>query len=222
MFKSLLLLSSLLFSQYSFADQAFEKIVTVEVTEINGFNSSVELPKVPKNPIDEIAIMIDSLIAIGKKIWPIIEAGRPVITNGLIPAISILPHMEGNNGVLYQMANWSFPTAKSYRLSYKNIYGFEVIGFTYTIYFQYAGSLNGVGKYLTSLSVQASDIYAAWGGFKFNVTSELVSIANVGTQNSPIASGIIKVNCIAKSILNEDQSSQSFYVDGNGGFAIIK
>jgi hypothetical protein len=120
------------------------------------------------------------------------------------------------------MANWSVPTAKTFRLSYKNVYGFEVIGFTYTIYFQHGGSLNGVGKYVTSLVIQASDIYAAWGGFKFDVTSELVSIANVGTEAEPVASGIINVKCIAKSILNEDQSTQSFYVDGNGTFSILR
>lgn len=222
MLKSFLLISILFFSQFSHADQASEKITSIEVKEISSMPFSVELPKAPTNPVEEIAIMIDSLIALGKKIWPIIEAGRPVITNGLIPAISILPRMDDNTGVLYKMANWSIPTARSYRLSYKNIYRREVIAFTYTIYFQHGGSLNGVGKYVTSLVVQATNIYAAWGGFKFDVTSELVSIANVGSDTAPVASGIIKVNCKAKSILNEDQSSQSFYVDGNGAFQVLR
>lgn len=222
MFKSLLLLTVLTFSNYTFADQDFEKITNIEVTDVTALQTFVELPKAPSNPVEEISIMIDSLIALGKKIWPIIEAGRPVITNGLIPAISILPRMDDNAGVLYKMSGWSIPTSKSYRLSYQNIYGQEVIGFTYTIYFQYGGSLNGAGKYVTSLVVQASDIYAAWGGFKFDVTSELVSIANVGSEVSPVASGIIKLTCKAKSIFNENQSSQSFYVDGNGTFQELK
>lgn len=221
MLKSLLLLSVLLFSQLSFADQDFEKVVTVDVSELSSLGSSYELLGASANPVEEISMMIDSLIALGKKVWPIIEAGRPVLTNGLVPAISILPRMEGTSGVLYQMANWSLPSTRTYRISYKNVYGLEVIGFTYTIYFQHGGSLNGVGKYVTSLLVQASDIYAAWGGFKFDVTSELVSIANVGTVEAPVASAIIKINCKAKSILNEDQSSQSFYVDGNGRFKAL-
>lgn len=221
MLKSLLLLSVLSFSQLSFADQDFEKVVTVDVSELSSLGSSYELPGASANPVEEISMMIDSLIALGKKVWPIIEAGRPVLTNGLVPAISILPRMEGTSGVLYQMANWSLPSTRTYRISYKNVYGLEVIGFTYAIYFQHGGSLNGVGKYVTSLLVQASDIYAAWGGFKFDVTSELVSIANVGTVEAPVASAIIKINCKAKSILNEDQSSQSFYVDGNGTFKAL-
>ncbi len=221
MLKSLLLLSVLLFSQLSFADQDFEKVVTVDVSELSSLGSSYELPGASANPVEEISMIIDSLIALGKKVWPIIEAGRPILTNGLVPAISILPRMEGTSGVLYQMANWSLPSTRTYRISYKNVYGLEVIGFTYTIYFQHGGSLNGVGKYVTSLLVQASDIYAAWGGFKFDVTSELVSIANVGTVEAPVASAIIKINCKAKSILNEDQSSQSFYVDGNGRFKAL-
>jgi len=222
MLKRLLVLSSLLFSQYSYADQASQKVTTIEVLEINSLGTSVEMPKAPVNPIEDIAIMIDSLIALGKKILPIIEAGRPVITNGLKPMISVLPKMDDTSGVLYKMANWSVPLSKSFRLSYKNVYGREVIGFTYTIYFQHGGSLNGVGKYITSLAVQASDIRAAWGGFKFDVTSELISIANVGTDANPIASAIIRVNCKAKSILNEDQSAVSFYVDGNGNFQELK
>jgi hypothetical protein len=216
MLKSLILLSSILFSQYIYADQASEKITSMDIVTLNRVSNSLQLPAVQSNPIDEIAIIIDSMIALGKKIWPIIEAGRPVITNGLAPVISVLPKLDDNSGVLYKMANWSAPTAQSYRLSYKNIYGKEVIGFTYTIYFQHDGSLNGVGKYITSLAVQASDIHAAWGGFKFDVTSELISIANVGSESAPVASAIIRVNCKAKSVLNEDQSSISFYVDGTG------
>lgn len=216
MLKGLILLFSLLFSQYIYADQAFEKVTSIEVVELNSLTPMVALPGTPANPVDEIAIIIDSMIALGKKLWPIIQAGRPVITNGLGPVISILPRLDDNTGVLNKMANWSIPTVKNYRLSYKNVYGREVISFTYTIYFQHDGSLNGIGKYITSLSVQASDIYAAWGGFKFDVSSELISIANVGSEASPVASVIIRVNCKAKSILNEEQSAVSFYVDGNG------
>ena len=72
MLKRLLVLSSLLFSQYSYADQASQKVTTIEVLEINSLGTSVEMPKAPVNPIEDIAIMIDSLIALGKKILPII------------------------------------------------------------------------------------------------------------------------------------------------------
>ncbi|MBC7712559.1 MAG: hypothetical protein H7177_04445 [Rhizobacter sp.] len=185
--------------------------------EINP-TANVELPSLPANPIDEIAMYLDGLIAIGKKIWPIIDAGRPVITtNGLIPAMSVLPHIEGTQAraELLEMANWSVPKAVSYRVSYKNYFNSEVIGFTYTVFFQHSGTYKGIGKYITSLRVQASEVYAAWG-FNFDAASELVNVANVGSVDAPVASAIISISYKAKGLINELRNAQSFYVDGNG------
>ncbi len=230
MFKSLFIAMLLVSSVPSFSEEVDPALVitSVEVRQVATPPSTlsnlleekatVELPKIPTNPVDEIAMYVDGLIALGKKIWPIIEAGRPVITtNGLIPALSVLPHLEGDTtrAAMHQMAGWSAPKAISYRISYKNYYNSEVIGFTYTVFFQYAGSYKGVGKYITSLKVQASQVYAAWG-FNFDANSELVSVANIGTEEAPVASAIIQISYKAKGLLNEVRNSQSFYVDGNG------
>lgn len=200
------------------------RIESVSVVEVESFalpiENRVELPTTPGNPIGEITMIVDGLIALGKKIWPIIDAGRPVINNKLIPAISILPHLDNPAGVMTQMANWSVPVTRSYRVSFKNGFNSEVVGFTYTVYFQYNGNLNGVGKYVTSLKVQASQIYAAWG-FNFDAVSELVGIANVGSAADPIASGIIQVAYTVRGLLNESRSAQSFYVDGNGNIQVL-
>lgn len=227
MFKSFFIASFLLLSTVSFAQEVDPALVisSVEVHEVEtpDDKATVELPKVPTNPIDEVAMYLDGLIAIGKKIWPIIEAGRPVITtNGLIPSLSVLPHIEGSAAKteLYQMANWSAPKAVSYRVSYKNLYGSEVIGFTYTVFFQYNGSYKGNGKYITSLKVQASQVYAAWG-FNFDATSELINVANVGSEENPVASAIIQISYKAKGLLNEMRNSESFYVDGAGTMQLL-
>ena len=227
MFKSFFIASCLLLSTVSFAQEVDPALVisSVEVHQVEtpDDKATVELPKVPTNPIDEVAMYLDGLIAIGKKIWPIIEAGRPVITtNGLIPSLSVLPHIEGSAAKteLYQMANWSAPKAVSYRVSYKNLYGSEVIGFTYTVFFQYNGSYKGNGKYITSLKVQASQVYAAWG-FNFDANSELVNVANVGSEENPVASAIIQISYKAKGLLNEMRNSESFYVDGAGTMQLL-
>ncbi len=221
MFKSMLLAIFLFTASLSaFAnDPAFE-IKNVEIHEIDPLTSVVELPGVTATPIDEISIIIDGLMAIGKKIWPIIEAGKPVVNNRLIPAVSILPHLDGEAPVLNQMANWSIPKVRSYRVSYTNGYGSEVVAFTYTIMFQHNGDLNGVGKYVTSLRVQASQIYVAWG-FNFDATSELTAISNVGSVKDPVASGIIQIAYTVKTIINESRSAQSFYVDGLGNIQLL-
>lgn len=222
MLKSLFI-ASLLLSNVPTFSQEFDPELTissVEVYEVESFEEKavVTLPKAPSNPVDEIAMYVDGLIAIGKKIWPIIDAGRPVInTTGLIPSLSVLPELEGSGkrAEMNQMANWSAPRSVTYRVSFKNYLNSEVIGFNYTVFFQYNGSYKGNGKYITSLKVQASKVYAAWG-FNFDATSELINVANVGTDENPVASAIIQISYKAKGLLNEVRNAQSFYVDGNG------
>lgn len=218
-----LLLSSLNFAHAEVNANSFDpalKITTISVSEVEPLLVLDPKVELPTNPIGEISIILDGLIAIGKKIWPIIDAGRPVINNKLVPAISILPHLDNPAAVMTQMANWSIPKTRSYRVSYKNGFGSEVVGFTYTIFFQYNGDLNGVGKYVTSLKVQASEIYTAWG-FNFDAVSELVGIANVGSQAAPVASGIIQVAYTVRGKINEVRNAQSFYVDGAGNIQLL-
>jgi hypothetical protein len=196
-------------------------IDSVSVSEVEPLTQTLNpTAELPTNPIGEVIAVIDSMIAIGKKIWPIIDAGRPVINNKLIPAISILPHLEGENPTLNQMSNWSIPKVRSYRVSFKNGWGSEVVGFTYTLYWQHSGDYKGVGKYVTNLKVQASEIYTSWG-FNFDATSELAGISNVGSTEAPVASGIIQVAYIVKGLVNEVRAAQSFYVDGNGNFQVL-
>ena len=228
MFKALFIVT-LMFSSVSSYSQEVDQsqiISSVEVTRIESdpvIQHRLELPAIPGNPIDEVAMYIDGLIALGKKIWPIIEAGRPVITTtGILPAISVLPHLEGVDPKteFYEMANWAAPKAQSYRVSYKNGFGKEVIGFNYTVFFQYGGDLNGVGKYITNLKVQASQIYAAWG-FNFDASSELIGLANVGSKDQPVASAILSISYKAKGLINEVRNAQTFYVDGNGDMKVL-
>lgn len=193
-------------------------VESVTVTEVEPL--VVPMAELPTNPLGEVIAVIDSLIALGKKIWPIIEAGRPVINNKLIPAINILPNLEGQNPALNQMSNWSVPKVRSYRVSFKNGWGSEVVGFTYTLFWQYNGDYKGTGKYVTNLKVQASEIYTSWG-FNFDATSELIGISNVGSSEEPVASGIIQVAYTVKGLMNEVRSAQSFYVDGVGNFQVL-
>jgi len=167
------------------------------------------------NPIADVISVIDNLMALGQKILNIIEQGKPVVNIQMAPAISIIPNIDGTNVVLNNMANWSVPRMVSYRLSFTNALGMEVVGFTYTLFFQHHGSYNGHGKYVTNLKVQASDVAAMWGS-NFTATSEFVGMSNVGTMEEPIGSGIIQVSYIAKGLLNQKLGSRSFYVDGNG------
>lgn len=221
-----LFIATLLVSNVSVYSQEVDQsqvIASVEIKRIKLEQPLLVLPTIPGNPLDEVAMYVDGLIAIGKKIWTIVDAGRPVInTNGFTPAISVLPHLEGTDPktAFYEMANWSVPKTVSYRVSYKNGFGQEVVAFNFTVFFQHNGDYNGNGKYITNLKVQASQVYAAWG-FNFDASSELVGLANVGSKANPVASAIVEVSYKVKGLVNEVRNWQVFYVDGNGEIKLI-
>jgi hypothetical protein len=73
---------------------------------------------------------------------------------------------------------------------------------------------------VTSLKVEASEIYTSWG-FNLDATSEMINISNVGTKEAPIGSGIIQVSYKVKGYLNEIRSAQSFFVDGEGNIQLL-
>ena len=225
MFKALLITSILLSNLPSYAQELGDEqvITSVEITKVEVEPTS-DFMSTLGGPIGEVTMIIDGLIAIGTKLWPIIDAGRPVIdTSGMAPSISVLPEFKNADPKreFYEMANWSLPRAQSFRVSYKNKFKSEVVGFTYTVYFQFNGNYNSKGKYITNLKIQASNADALWG-FKLNASSELIGIANVGTINNPVASAIIQISYTAKSVVNEVRSSQSFYVDGLGKMKMLR
>ncbi|MDD4974952.1 MAG: hypothetical protein PHY93_11410 [Bacteriovorax sp.] len=198
------------------------KALTITDVKIHEIETVEALPMfLPTlNPIGDVIMVIDSLLALGQKIWPIIEQGRPVVTTKLAPAVSVIPNIEGTNVVLNQMENWSLPKMVSYRISFNNALDMEVIGFTYTIFYQYNGTYNSKGRYITNLKVQASNIYASWGS-NFDASSELIGISNVGTLQDPLASAIIQVSYVAKGVFNQNSGARSFYVDGAGNISPI-
>lgn len=210
-----LMLFNLITNAYSETKSTIDDSLILDSVTVEEIEPLIQ-PIDQANSIGDIISILDGLIAVGKKIWPIIEAGRPVVNIKLAPAISILPNLENPNGVLSQMENWSFPEVKSYRVSIKNAMGFEVIGFTYSIIFQHSGQFQGKGKYVTSLKVSAANVHVGWGGFEFNATSELLGISNVGSLANPVASGIIQITYEAKGKLNAIRDTFSYYIDGNG------
>jgi hypothetical protein len=226
MSKSIMLVTLLLSSALNFAhaqlpelnNDPVNQITSVSVNELKTATFITEVPQAPSQ-IGEIIAIVDGVMAIGERIWKIVEAGKPVVTTKFSPSISALPEMEGEGAVLRKMANWSVPKIKSYRVSLKNRFNQEKVAFTYTVFFQFNGSYKGKGKYITNLKVQASDVYVAWG-FNFDAASELIGIANVGSDEAPVASAIIQISYAARS-LNEVRDAQSFYVDGAGNVQVI-
>ncbi len=163
----------------------------------------------------EAIMIVDQLVALGKKIWPIIEAGRPVITTKFAP-VYVLPVqvLDDQNLVL---DSWSTPKVARYKVVYENLFGMDVITFTFSVQYQAEGQLDGVGKYLSGVYVSADNVSVSWG-FDFDAKTVVTAITNRGTLENPVAGLTLRLEYVAKSVLREIRSTASFHVTGNGTF----
>ena len=200
------------------ADSKYEEdyftIGKVTVTEVETPAEYLEDKADVKN-LGQVIMTIEKLIALGKKIWAIIEAGRPVLNTNLMSPLSVLPKTDDPDAAFYQMEGWSAPKAVTYRVEYENLFGMTVIGFDYTVIFQYAGKYEGKGNYITGLNVKASNVSVAWG-FKFDANSSLVNIANRGSSANPTAGATVQIDYKASSVMRTISTSESFHVTGKG------
>ncbi len=209
-----------------FADEEelkkYFSISSVSVTPITSEYVFDNFANKQDKALGEIIMVVDQLIALGKKIWPIVQAGRPVINTQFSPALSVLPRTNDAPDMvaMYQMSNWQSPTQKSYLIEYKNGFGSTVISFTYSVSFQYGGKYEGKGLYLTGLDVSASNIRVSWG-FEFDATSALINISNSGTMEDPIATATVRIDYKSKSFFNAIHASEAFHVRGDGSLTKV-
>ncbi len=162
-----------------------------------------------------VIMIIDKLIAIGEKIMPTIEKGRPVVSNNSMAAISVLPRLNTKDPVVHEMGNWSLPMTKHYKISYGNGFGVEVVSFVYSVSFQYNGNYEGKGKYLTGIRASARNVVVSWG-FDLDASSQLIQISNVGTAQNVVAGATIEISYTVKNVMRNITTSTSFFVTGAG------
>jgi hypothetical protein len=166
--------------------------------------------------LDGIIMVIDKLIAIGQKIIPTIKEGKPVVNATSMAAISVVPKIDAKDPQVFDMADWSIPATKYFKISYKNMLGSEVVSFVYGITYQYAGTYAGKGKYLAGVRVFAKNINVSWG-FDLDASSQLIQISNVGSKDSPVAGATVEVTYTVKNIFKVETSSEDFFITGDGG-----
>jgi len=195
-------------------DLDYFTIDSVEIRKVNKDNSLDKNDVKLFNGLGEIVLIVDQLIALGKKVWTVVEAGRPVVTAKFKP-ISVLPNLAQSDLSFLNMSNWSIPNAQKYEVIYKNVYGVTVINFTFLVTFQHNGAFNGRGQYLTGVNIVPSNISVAWG-YKFDCKSELMAISNMGTLENPVAAATIQLDYATFTPIKESRSSIIFHVIGDG------
>lgn len=163
------------------------------------------------NPLDLLDVIVDKIINIGKKIWAIVDAGRPVVnlrvdTAHALPAgIKCWTELEG----------WSVPTTKLYQVAYENGFGATVVDYAFRVSFISGGSYKGQGEYLTMATIQPTRIHVSWG-FKFDAVATIPMVFNQGTKTQPVAGMQMLMNWKVESPLDHLQQAEAFFVNGQG------
>ncbi|UYL09713.1 hypothetical protein B9G69_003880 [Bdellovibrio sp. SKB1291214] len=159
----------------------------------------------------------EQIINIGKEIWKIIEAGKPAINtkfdtaNALPVGVKCWTDLQG----------WSAPKYKTYNVQYKNGFDMTVVDFTYRVMYTPNGNLNGVGQYITNAQVIPASLTVAWG-FDFSVIANIPAVTNIGTTNNPVAAMQMNVQWTLDSTVTHIESTQSYFITGEGAFQSLK
>lgn len=219
--KLILFVLTLAFTQNSFSHNSsvisgdFE-LASMEVVEISDDKNDNASEAPEKNILDEIVYTVDTLIAVGKKIYSVVDAGRPVV-NTKFNNVSVLPKLDSGETVnaFYDMEGWSKPVHKKYKITFKNIYGIEVVSFLYGVSMQHGGTYQDSGAYVLAANIYPVNLNVLWG-WNLDATVETVSIANTGTSGDPVASIQLRLDGKVSTPINENKFSHVFHLTGNG------
>ncbi|MEA3306336.1 MAG: hypothetical protein U9Q34_00950, partial [Elusimicrobiota bacterium] len=147
------------------------------------------------------------------KIFNIIAKNKPVVNTNISYANAV-PYGTSH---WTQLQNWSKPSTKKYAFSLKNGFGKEVVKVIYQVHWTHSGNFNGVGKFLTGVTVEPIRIDAAWG-YTVDLTAQVPdsTIANVGTSEDPIASMQVQLNWKISTVLKVINDKAIYYIQGDG------
>ena len=176
-------------------------------------------PEIPVDPIENPGNVIKvarDLVALGEEVYKLVVKGRPANVTSYSP-MSVIPKVNGEAVDLLETENWKAPKKKTYEVNYRNLYGISVVTFRYSIIYSYNGSYSGKGAYLTSVQIVPEFVNTLFG-FNFSATMKLGGIQNQGTRENPIAGATLLIEYVVSSILVANNSVDSFFISGNGGF----
>ena len=190
--------------------------VTVEVLDSSDNHQIDGLEPAPNSELGDIIATTRQIIAFGKEIYKIVEAGKPVINTEHAP-ISVLPLDTelGKDIAPMDLSKWQLPKFVKFKVSYKNGFGTEVVTFTYNINMSYGGQFQGKGAYITHAQIVPENVTVAWG-YTFNAQMSLVGLTNIGTDENPIAGATLQLSYSVKTVLKEDKNNMTIFIAGDG------
>lgn len=227
MMKTLLLLALILSASTSFATQNEDPYYQISAVTTEVIASSDDSPSIghpddtyilpsPTPSVGDVIATARQIIAFGKEIYKIIEAGKPVINTSYAP-ISVLP-LETKHGTgitPFHLSNWQRPKFVKFKVTYLNGYKQEVVAFTYNVNMSYGGQYGGLGSYITNAQIVPETVTVAWG-YTFNANMSLVGLTNIGSEANPVAAATLVLSYSVKTVLKEEKKNVTMFVAGDG------
>ena len=174
------------------------------------------------SPIDpgKVISVAKDLVALGEDIYKLVIKGKPTNLTKYSP-ISVIPKINGEPVDVMETEGWQAPVKRTYRVVFENLYGIDVVDFTYSVIFAYGGSYNGAGAYLTAVQIVPESVRTLFG-FDFTATMKLGGIQNLATRTNPVAGATIILEYTVNSVFVADNQASSFFVTGRGEFKRLK
>jgi hypothetical protein len=187
---------------------ALERKAISEQAEAGGLQGAVA-------QLTAAEVVVDKIINIGTKIWNVIEKGRPV-ANYSAQKATALPQ---NARRWDQLQNWQRPTSRVQSVVYKNLYGIEVVRFTYRVISLYGGDVSGIGRYIGYATVEPLEMTVAFM-YTFNANTKVDAVYNMGSAANPVAGMLMNVNWTVSTVLKTSTKSHSYTLDGRGNIQL--
>lgn len=162
-----------------------------------------------------VIMMTKELIALGKEIYKIVEAGKPVVTINSEP-IEVLPRDEDGTTIsAMNLSGWKAPIVKKYRVATKNYLGMKPASFDFMLIFSYGGNDRGKGAYITGAQIKPTAVNVKWG-YTLNAEFKVQTIMNEGAWDNPVAGAVLSIDYGISTVLQDQQHSKTFYINGKG------
>jgi hypothetical protein len=159
-----------------------------------------------------IDVALDQIINIGKKVWSVVSAGKPVMNvkfdfaTAFPKGITVASELHGFSDLQY----------KSFDYVGTNGFGMEVFRVQYTVVYQYGGSYEGKGAYIASATIVPQNVSAVWG-YSLGMNVDNVSVANLGSTKSPVAGMNLMANIKVSTVLKAQELNELFAIRGDNG-----
>ncbi|MEK7858077.1 MAG: hypothetical protein AAB320_02965 [Elusimicrobiota bacterium] len=190
-----------------------EKTITFE--NLGPTVSPSEIPPPQTDPGGDPFPVLDQIINMGKKIWAIIEANKPVVNINTTYATALPEGIKSWN----QLSGWKPPKGTVYGFYAKNAYGATMINVKYQVLRTYGGGYKGKGKYLTAVTIEPLLVEVGWG-YKFDLTAQVpdTSVVNVGTSEDPVAAMMPTLKWRISTAIKDASGQSIYYLQGDGLF----